>query len=419
MSLLNDFQVPQSRAECVELDRIDPFSEHRHRFELEEGLIYLDGNSLGPLPTGVGERIQSVVHDEWGRGLIRSWNQSDWYSAPRRIGGKLSQILGCPADDVVVTDSVSVNLFKLLVAGLRLRTDRRVILTDESSFPTDLYIAESVADLFADVSVLRVAPEDLESAIDDQVSVLLLSHVDYKSGYLYDMRSINERAIQNGVVTLWDLSHTAGALPIDLQSHRTDMAVGCGYKYLNGGPGAPSFAYVRSELQDQIQQPLSGWFGHRDPFEFAAEFRPAPDVGRLLCGTPPMLSMLALEASLSAFEDVSLADLRRKSLQLSETMIGLVETQCPQDELQLLTPRAPENRGSHVSFGNPNGYAIVQALIDQNIIGDFRDPDLMRFGICPLYLKFQDIWDFVSAFSEVIRTRSWDRPQFTTRKAVT
>lgn len=414
-----EFNIPTSRSECVKLDAADPLRSIREQFVLDDKLIYLDGNSLGPVAKQVADRIQEVIQAEWGKGLIRSWNDAGWYDAPRRVGSKIAPLIGANDDEVVIADSISVNLFKLLVAAARLKPDRQVFVTDQDSFPTDLYLADSVSKLLPKLRVKRVAAGDVCQSIDSSTIAVFLSHVDYRSGALLDLPGITRAAHANGALAIWDLAHSAGALPIELSKNQVDLAVGCGYKYLNGGPGAPAFVYARRSLHAALDQPLTGWFSHRQPFDFSSKFTPSNDIGRLLCGTPPMISLLALEASLEVFAGVSIDELRIKSQRLSQTMIALVKERCPEGSLELKSPQDADQRGSHVSFGHPDGYAIVQALIARQIVGDFRDPDWMRFGICPLYLRYQDIWDFVEGLDEILRTGEWEQDQFQRRKTVT
>ena len=406
------------RATCLALDQQDPLAPLRERFELPAGVIYLDGNSLGAMPKAVPQRLAIALQQEWAQGLIRSWNDADWYQAPQRVGARIATLIGAAADEVIVADSVSVNLFKLLVAGLRLRPGRRRILGEQGNFPTDVYIANGVAGLTG-AELVTVDPSALLEAIDDSVAIVSLTHVNYRSGQVYDMAAITRRAHAVGALVLWDLAHTTGALPCDLTAAQADFAVGCGYKYLNGGPGAPAFAFVAQRHQAVLQQPITGWHGHARPFTFEHGFEPAPGMARLLVGTAPQLSLIALEAALTAFDGVDMAALRHKSLALTTLFIQLVDAQLGCDAFGLASPRDGAQRGSQVALTHPQGYAVMQALIARGVIGDFRAPDILRFGFAPLYLRFVDVWDAVATLQDVMTTRAWDAPEYLQRKAVT
>jgi len=409
-----------SEADCIALDLADPLRHCRSRFTLPPGVIYLDGNSLGALPAAVPARLQQAVAQEWGVGLIRSWNDADWYPAPQRVGARIAPLVGAQADEVIVCDSTSVNLFKLLVAGLRLRPGRNVILGERGNFPTDAYVASGVARI-ADAQFKAVTPDEVMAALDDSVAVLSLTHVNYRSGAVYDMAAITQRAHQVGALVVWDLAHTAGALPCHLNDCQADFAVGCGYKYLNGGPGAPSFAFVAQRHQAALDQPLTGWHGHARPFGFEHDYQPAPGMDRLLVGTAPQLGLIALEAALTAFDGVDMAALRAKSVALTELFIALVDAlvDIPGPGFGLASPRDAAQRGSQVSLTHPEGYAIVQALIARGVIGDFRAPDILRFGFAPLYVGYADVWRAVAALRDIMATQDWRRPEFMQRKAVT
>jgi kynureninase len=400
------------------LDRADPLAALRDRFVLPNGVIYLDGNSLGALPSATPGRLADVVQREWGDGLIRSWNQAGWIDLPRRVGDKIARLIGARAGEVIVADSTSVNLFKLLAGALSLQPTRRVILTEEHNFPTDLYIAEGVAALLG-AEVRRVPGERLIDAVDERVAVVALTHVDYRSGRMHDMAAVTARAHRAGALAVWDLSHTAGAMPIDLGACGADLAVGCGYKYLNGGPGAPAFLFIAERHQPAFRSPLWGWMGHADPFAFTPAYCAAEGIGRALVGTPPILSLAALEVGVDLALEADLADVRRKSMALGETFVTLVEREGAGLGVRLASPRDPARRGSHVSFAHPEGYAVMQALIARGVIGDFRAPDLLRFGFAPLYLRFVDIGEAVAHVREVLTTRAWDRPAYRLRAVVT
>ena len=401
------------------LDQADPLGPFRRRFVLPSDVIYLDGNSLGALPAATAPRLEEVVRKEWGDGLIRSWNSHDWVGASKRVGDKIGALIGAGPGEVVVADSTSVNIFKLLMAGLAARPDRNVILTEAGNFPTDLYVAKGISGLLPRVSVRAVRAAEVMDAIGRDVAVLLLTHVHYKTGDRYDMARLTQRARENGALTIWDLSHSAGAVNVDLAGAKADMAVGCGYKYLNGGPGAPAFLYVARNLQGELHSPVTGWFGHAAPFDFDDAFRPASDISRFLSGTPPVLGLMALEAGVDLFAEAPRDQLFLKSQALCALFIDLVETSCKGRGLELVTSRDPEKRGSHVSFRHAQGYPIVQALIARGIIGDFRAPDILRFGFAPLYLSFADVWRAADALREILETASWDAAVFKTRARVT
>lgn len=389
------------------LDAADPLRDFRSRFQLPDGAIYLDGNSLGAMPAATPERLRRAMEQEWGQGLIRSWNDADWIGAPARIGGKIARLIGAAAHEVVAADSTSVNLFKLLTAALAVQPERRVILTETGNFPTDLYIAQGVAALAPGVELRAVPGEAVEAAIDDQVAVVLLTHVHYKTAARRGMAAITARAHAAGALVLWDLSHSAGAIAVDLNGCRADLAVGCGYKYLNGGPGAPAFLFVAERWQARLTSPLWGWMGHGAPFAFDDAYRPAPGIGRFLCGTPPMLGLLALEVGVDLALEADLSALGAKSAALWDLMASEVAERCAGHGCELMTTADARARGSHISFAHPNGYAIMQALIARGVIGDFRDPDVMRFGLTPLYLGYEDVWRAVDILAEILRTEAW------------
>jgi len=400
-------------------DGNDPLAGLRGRFLLPPGVIYLDGNSLGALPKATPERLRRAIEDEWGGDLIASWNKHDWIGAPARIGGKIAQLIGAKPSEVVVADSTSVNLFKLLVAALRAQGDRRVILTEPDNFPTDGYIAEGVVGLF-DGCARKTAPAaELEAAIGDDTAVVVLTHVHYKTGQRWDMARVNEVARRRGALVVWDLSHSAGAIPVDLAGSRAELAVGCGYKYLNGGPGAPSYLYVAERLQSQMASPLSGWMGHAAPFAFEPVYQPATGIDRFLCGTPPILSLLALETAVDLMLEADLAAVAAKAEALSELLIAEMAPLCAAHGFTLITPRRFADRGAHVAFAHPHAYEICQALIAEGVVGDFRAPDVLRLGPAPLYTSFSDIWRAVRTLEQVMRLRLWDRPDYRTRARVT
>jgi kynureninase len=426
-----------TRAECLALDAADPLAPLRERFALPAGVIYLDGNSLGALPRATPDRVGAVMRDDWGEGLIRSWNTAGWIDLPQRVGDRIAQLVGAGPGELHVADSTSINLFKVLEVALALVREqgpgRRRVVSERGNFPTDLYIADSVAQRHGCELVLTDR-DDLARHLDDRLAVLMLTHVDYRSGRLHDMAATTRAAHAAGALTVWDLAHSAGAVPVDLKAggsveSAADFAVGCGYKYLNGGPGAPAFVWAHprhTARLDALQwrQPLSGWMGHAAPFEFGPAYRPAAGIRRFACGTPPILSLAALECGLETFEAAAalggMAALREKSMTLGQLFIDAVEARCAGHGLALASPRDPAERGSQVSFTHPDaGYAIVQALIARGVIGDFRAPDLLRFGFTPLYTRHVDVWDAVERLVDVLDTGAWRRPEFHRRAAVT
>jgi kynureninase len=409
-----------TRQQAAVLDADDELAPVRERFALPAGVIYLDGNSLGALPRHVPARLARAIEDEWGQGLIRSWNDAGWIDAARQTGARIARLIGAAADEVSVADSTSVNLFKLMVAGMRQNRGRTVLLTQHRNFPTDLYIAQSVAELLG-ASLRYAGPGDdaLLAALDRSVGVLALSHIDYRSGRIQPMHEICAAARAVGAFTLWDLSHSAGATEVALDAAGADFAVGCGYKYLNGGPGAPAFAFAARRHHDRLRQPLSGWLGHEQPFAFAETFAPAPGIDRLQCGTPPMLSLLALESALDIFDGVDVAAIRAKSVALGEFFIRLVDNELAPFGFTVVSPRDAATRGSQVSLAHAQGFSIMQALIARGIIGDFRAPDIVRFGFAPLYVRYVDVFDAVEAAADVMRTGAWKEPRFAAPKTVT
>ena len=411
---------PLTRAACLALDERDPLASAREQFLLPPDTIYLDGNSLGALPKATPARLDEVARSEWGHDLIRSWNAHRWVELPRRLGDKIAALIGAAPGEVVVADSTSINLFKVLAAALRLNPGRRVILSERENFPTDLYMAQGLIGLLGEGHELRlVEGEAIPAAIDGETAILMLTHVNYRTGAMHDMDALTAAAHARGALALWDLAHSVGAVPVDLTEAGADFAVGCGYKYLNGGPGAPAFLYVAERHQERFAQPLSGWFGHAEPFAFAPDYRPAAGIARYLCGTPSVLACAALELGIDSVSPHPAAALREKSVALTETFIRAVEQECAGLGLTLLSPRDPRRRGSQVSFAHPQGYPVMQALIARGVIGDFRAPDILRFGFAPLYLRFVDAWDAAAALKDVLASGTWDRPEFHRRAAVT
>ena len=395
-------------------DAADPLRGYRERFHLPEGVIYLDGNSLGPLPRTTPGVLADMATRQWGDRLIRSWNEG-WIEAPRRVGAKIARLIGAAEDEVIVADSTSVNLFKLLVAALRHAAPRTTIVTETGNFPTDLHIAEGAVGCVPGARLHAVARDRLDSAIDDTTALLMLTHVHYKTSECFDMSAWSARAREAGALTLWDLSHSVGAIPIDLTAAGADLAVGCGYKYLNGGPGAPAFLYVAKRLQDKLASPLSGWMGHAAPFAFGDAYAPAQGMTRWLAGTPPMLGLAALEAGLDVWADVDQTQVAAKSAALFDLLARIGADL----GLECVSPADPARRGSHISFRHPDAYALCQALIARGVIGDFRDPDILRFGLTPLYLGFADIVRAGEILADILATGAHLDPAYQQRNAVT
>jgi len=403
--------------EATKLDAADPLASARARFELPDGVIYLDGNSLGALPAAAAEALATTAERQWGEDLIASWNKHGWIDWPTRIAAKLAPIVGAKPSELLIADSTSVCLFKLLAAALRARPGKRTVLTQRRNFPTDLYVAQGLAEMLG-LTLTAVPAEDVLAAIDGDTAVVTLTHVDYRSAAIHDMRAINDAAHAAGALTVWDLSHSAGAIELDLTGARSDLAVGCGYKYLNGGPGAPAFLYVAQALQGELRSPLQGWMGHAQPFAFDDDYRAAPGIRSFLTGTPSILALAALDAGLDTFDGIALRDLEAKSRALSQLFVDEVEARCGR-EVTLASPRDPAKRASHVVFAHEQGYAVMQALIDRGVIGDFRAPDLMRFGFTPLYTRFEAVVRAAEILGDILTARAWDDPRFLERKKVT
>lgn len=406
-------------AEITDLDARDPLRDFRDEFQLREGLIYVDGNSLGAAPKATAARLADAISQQWAEGLITSWLGAEWSTAPQRIGDKIATIIGAAPGEVIAADSTSINIFKALTAALSLRPDRRVILSESTNFPTDVYMMQGIEAFSGGrIQSIAVDPEAVVDRIDEDVAVLLLTQVHYKSGLVRDMAEVTRRAHEKGVLVVWDLSHSAGAIPVDLNGANADFAVGCGYKYLNGGPGAPAFLFVAKRHQ-AARSVLSGWFGHASPFTFEEDYRPAEGIARFLCGTPPVLGLVGLEAGVDLLCRADMAELRRKSLRLSQLFIERMEECCGEFGFTLACPRDAALRGSQVSYAHPNGYEIVQALKARDVIGDFRAPDILRFGLTPLYLRYADVMEAVERIRDVCATRAWDKPEYRERAAVT
>ena len=402
--------------EAQQRDASDALAFARERFRLPEGIIYLDGNSLGALPVAAPDKLREA-QEQWRDNLIASWNKHGWIDWPTRVAARLAPIVGARPGELLIADSTSVCLFKLLAAAVKARPGRKTIISQRHNFPTDLYVAQGLAEMLG-LNLKAVAADEVMSAIDDDTAVVTLTHVAYRSAAFHDMRAINDAAHAAGALTVWDLSHSAGALEIDLDGTGCDLAVGCGYKYLNGGPGAPAFLYVAERLQEQLQNPLQGWMGHADPFAFVDDYRPASGILKFLTGTPSILALAALEAGLDTFAGIAMRDLEAKSRQLSQAFIDEVESRCG-EQVRLASPRDPAQRGSHVVFAHPQGYAVMQALIARGVIGDFRAPNLMRFGFAPLYNQFGEMVRAAEILADLLLTREWDQPRFHERAKVT
>lgn len=408
-------------AALAALDANDPLAPFRARFSLPDGVVYLDGNSLGALPVATAGAVARTVETEWGRDLIKSWNTAGWVDLAERIAGDLAGIVGAEPGTIAVGDSISVNLFKLLATALRLRPGRPVILADRRNFPTDLYVAQGLVALLGGPARLRLAeaPEALAAALDGETAVVMASHVDYRSGRLLDLAGLTRAAHAAGALMLVDLAHSAGVVPVGLDRHGVDMAVGCGYKFLNGGPGAPAFLYLARRHQAAACQPIAGWFGHAEPFAFAPDYRPAAGIRRFLAGTPPVLSMAALREGVAIAAEAGAEPVREKAMALTATFLELFERRLAGHGFTLVSPRDPLARGAQLSFSHAEGYAVMQALIADGVIGDFRTPDIVRFGFAPLYLRFADMAEAVARIERVMREERWREPQFQVRSKVT
>ena len=390
----------------------------KEMFDLPEGVLYLDGNSLGPLPKAARARVSGMIADEWGQMLIRGWNDAGWMAQPARLGDKIARLIGAPGGPVVMGDTLSIKVYQAVAAALKLRPGRKVILSDTGNFPTDLYMVQGLINTLDQGYELKtVAPEDAADAIDDTVAAVMLTEVDYRTGRKHDMKAITEIAHANGAVMIWDLAHSAGAVPVDLAASNCEMAVGCTYKYLNGGPGAPAFIYVAPRHAQTAAPVLAGWLGHDAPFAFEPTYRPGDGIARMRVGTPPVIQMAALEAAMDIWDDVDMAALRDASIALTQRFIAGVEAACP--DLTLACPRDPAVRGSQVSFSHPQGYAAMQACIAHGVVGDFRAPDIMRFGFTPLFIDAADVDAAVAVIARVMNEALWDNPQFQARSAVT
>lgn len=408
-----------SKSDFEQWDSEDPLSHYRDKFQLPDNMIYLNGNSLGAAPKETRERLLTVFDQEWGIDVSKSWNSHDWFKLPQRVGGKLAGLIGAGSHEVIATDSTSVNIFKLLTAALRMQPDRHDIVVLQGDFPTDLYIAQGVAELLPHINLRMINTEDLYKSINSETAVILLTHVNYRTGAVYDMEAITRHAHEQGALIIWDLSHSAGALPVDVNHCNADFAVGCGYKYLNGGPGAPAYLFAAGRHQHNIQPALSGWIGHADPFAFSDHYQPADGIRRNLCGTHSVIGLYALEVGIDMLIQADMALVRKKSRRLGDLFIELMESVCSEYGFELASPEDSELRGSQVSLRHGQGYAIKRALNARNVIIDFREPDFLRFGLTPLYLRYIDIWESVDHIKQIMESGEWKQSVFSQRETVT
>ncbi|GAA65590.1 kynureninase [Pseudoalteromonas sp. BSi20311] len=407
--------------EIIALDKADKLAHKRDEFDLPADTIYLDGNSLGALPKAVKSRVAEVVSQQWGSHLIRSWNDHQWIDLPTQVGEKIAPIIGADKGQVICCDSISVNLFKLLSSALSLNSERNVVLSTEDNFPTDLYMVQGLSELLGpDLCQLKlVSEQNIEQSLNDSVAVLLLTQVNFRTGKLLDMHKITQLAHEKGVLVIWDLAHSAGAIPVELDDCNADFAVGCGYKYLNGGPGSPAFLYVAKRHQAAVKQPLSGWMGHAKPFAFDAKYQRANNINQYLCGTPSVIAMSALDAALDVWQDVDISKIREKSIALADVFIKLVQTHSCLRDLHLCSTENSSQRGSQLAFSHTDAFAICQALIEKGVIADFRAPNILRFGFTPLYTSFEDIYQAVTILAEVVKTQLYTQPRFNLAGKVT
>jgi kynureninase len=413
------------RHECEVKDSADPLAFARARFRLPADKIYLDGNSLGALPHATIEAIEASICSDWGNDLIGAWNSANWVNLPATVGAKLAPLLGVNANEVIIADSTSVNIFKLLAGVLMLpdmanNVERNIIISERDNFPTDLYIAEGINAMLGQRYTLKlVAAEEVALSMNNQTAALLITQVNYRTGYVHDMAALNAAARQAGTHIVWDLSHSAGAIPLQLNADRAEFAVGCGYKYLNGGPGAPGYLYVAGKYQTLLSTPLSGWFGHKSPFLFSVSYLPADNMQRFLCGTPSVLATVALRCGLETFDGIALQTVRAKSLALTDLFLNLMDEHCADFGFECVSPKAHASRGSQLSFAHDDAYAVMQALIDRGVVGDFRAPNLIRFGFTPLYTRFVDCFDAVMVIKAVMQSGAWRDAKYRERLAVT
>ena len=411
-----------TREDFIKIDTLDPIKKVRDKFTLPKDVIYFDGNSLGPLPKNTIKSLDSVIQREWGDGLIRSWNDENWINLPRNLGNQIAPLIGAKEGEVIVVDSTSVNLFKVLSSALMLNKNRKVIVSEAANFPSDLYILEGVNNMFGESyerCLIDKGDDEIEKYIDSSTAVVVLSHINYKTGRITDLKKITTFAHEKGALVVWDISHSVGVLPMNLHDLGVDFAVGCTYKHLNGGPGAPGFLFVHSSLIEKVSQPLTGWLGHIKPFDFEVEYKPANDINKFICGTPPIIAYKAIESGLEIFKDLSIIEIREKSTKLSEMFIQLMKQECTEFGFTLFSPKNSEQRGSQISFLHENAYSIIQALISHGIIGDYREPNVMRFGISPLYMRFEDVWNAITCLREIMQTGEWQSEKFKKKNYVT
>ncbi|MEC7596556.1 MAG: kynureninase [Pseudomonadota bacterium] len=403
------------------LDNGDPLSDYRKEFSLPKNTIYFDGNSLGPLPKRTIENLKRTINEEWGKDLINSWNKAEWINLPQTLGNKIAPLLGANPGEVIVVDSTSINLFKVLTSALKLKKNRKKIVSEVVNFPSDLYILEGVNEMLNNQYERCLIEDDnaIEKYIDSSTAVVMLSHINYKTGRISDMKKITDYAHNKGALVVWDLSHSVGVIPLDLHNIGVDFAVGCTYKHLNGGPGAPGFLYVKSDLIEKVSQPLTGWLGHINPFAFDGKYIPANSISKYICGTPAILSYKAVESGLEVFKGISMELVRKKSIQLSEVFIDLIQQECGEYGFELFSPSNADQRGSQISFKHENAYPIMQSLISQGVIGDYREPNILRFGISPLYMRYQDIWKAIMCLKNIMQSNEWDSLNFKKRNYVT
>ena len=408
-------------ADLKHLDKQDPLSRYREEFFLPKNTIYFDGNSLGPVPKKTIKNLNKTINEEWGKDLINSWNKANWINLPQTLGDKIAPLLGAKSGEVVVVDSTSLNLFKVLTSALRLNKNRKKVVSESTNFPSDLYILEGVNGMLNNHYECQLIDDDInfEKYIDSSTAVVMLSHINYKTGRISDMKKITDYAHQQGALVVWDLSHSVGVIPMDLHNIGVDFAVGCTYKHLNGGPGAPGFLYVHSDLIAIVSQPLSGWLGHSDPFAFEAKYTPANNINKFICGTPSILSYKAVESALDIFDEISLEQVREKSIQLSELFIKLIQQECGDFGFELFSPIDAALRGSQISYKHENAYPIMQSLISRGIIGDYREPNILRFGISPLYMRYEDVWSAIICLKNIMQSNEWDSSNFKIRNYVT
>lgn len=411
-----------AREDFIKLDTLDLIKKVREEFALPKDVIYFDGNSLGPLPKNTIKSLELVIQREWGDGLIRSWNEENWINLPRNLGNQIAPLIGAKEGEVIVVDSTSINLFKVLSSALMLNKNRKVIVSEAANFPSDLYILEGVNNMFGESyerCLIDEGDDEIEKYIDSSTAVVVLSHINYKTGRITDLKKITTFAHEKGALVVWDISHSVGVLPMNLHDLGVDFAVGCTYKHLNGGPGAPGFLFVHSSLIEKVSQPLTGWLGHIKPFDFEVEYQPANDINKFICGTPPIIAYKAIESGLEIFKDLSIIEIREKSIKLSEMFIQLMQQECTEFGFTLFSPKNSEQRGSQISFLHENAYSIIQALISHGIIGDYREPNVMRFGISPLYMRFEDVWNAITCLREIMQTGEWQSEKFKNKNYVT